>query len=80
MLNVSSRIDFNTGDIEESQGRSYLGRGEKPDLESLIRADPLSDHFLNSSTSFLKESGICSFITLNPLYMYYVVVDRRKTR
>ena len=70
MLNVQSRIDFNAGDIEGSWGRSYLGRGEKPDLESLIRADPLSDHFLNSSTSFLKELEICSFIALNPLYLY----------
>ena len=58
MVNVSSRIDFNSGDNEGILGRSYLVRGEKPDLESLIRADPLSDNFLNSSTSFLKESGI----------------------
>ena len=70
MLNVPSRIDFNAGDIEGSYGRSYLVRGEKPDLESLIRADPLPGHFLNSSTSFLKESDICSFIALNPLYLY----------
>ena len=68
MLNVPSRMDFNAGDIEGSQGRSYLGRGEKPDLESLIRADPLADHFLDFSTaSLLKESDIRSFIALNPL-------------
>ena len=47
---------------------SYLGRGEIPFLKSSDLPSEFSTHFLNSSTAFLQEPDISSFISLYPLY------------